>query len=106
MKNDSLYKKHMLDAIARVEHYLSGIPFEEFAKREMLRSATVRELEIIGEASRHLSEEYKNSTSEIPWRDIGDMRNKLIHEYFDVDIKAIWKTVQDDLPPLKVALQK
>ncbi len=106
MRDDLLYIRHMLDAITSIERYVAGVSFEEFTKREMMRNAVVRELEIVGETSRHLSEEYKSGTKNIPWRDVGDMRNKLIHEYFDVDIDAVWKTVCDDLPLLKVELKK
>lgn len=61
----------------------------------------MREIEIIGEASKNFSPEFKEKTYEIPWRDIVGMRNKLIHDYFDVDIEAVWKTVLEDLPFLK-----
>jgi uncharacterized protein with HEPN domain len=68
--------------------------------------AIVRNLEIIGEAARNIPEEIKRKYPEIPWRDIGDTRNKILHEYFGMNLEIIWKTIQDDLPDLKPKIQK
>jgi uncharacterized protein with HEPN domain len=106
MKKDSVYIKHILDSIQNIEEYTAGMNREDFFSEnsKMVRSAVVREFEIIGEATGRLSDKLKRDNSEIPWRDIQDMRNKLIHEYFGVDIGIIWKTVESDLPVLKSIL--
>jgi uncharacterized protein with HEPN domain len=65
----------------------------------------VRELEIIGEASKNLSAEFKKSLPAIPWKDVAGMRDKLIHEYFGVDLETVWQTVKEDIPLLKKVLK-
>ena len=61
----------------------------------------IREFEIIGEATKNLSQEFKERFNDIEWRDIVDFRNLLIHEYFGVDIDIVWNTIHEDLPKLK-----
>ena len=67
----------------------------------MMVDAVVKELEIIGEAANNLSPEFQQAHPEIPFRDIIDMRNFLIHEYFGINTKTVWDTCKNDLPPLK-----
>ena len=85
---------------------MSGVEYEDFLGNKLKQDGIIRELEIIGEASKQLSLEFKEKYSDIPWKDIAGMRDKLIHEYFGVDLNAVWETVEDDLPILKSALQK
>lgn len=66
----------------------------------------IRALEVIGEAARHIPKSVRARYTEVPWEEIVGMRNIVIHEYFGVDLKVIWKTVRQDLPPLRVALAK
>jgi len=101
MKDDSDYLKHILESIENIEDYLEGFDFESFSKDRKTISAVVRELEIIGEATSNLSEKFKKDNFEIPFRDIIDMRNRLIHEYFGVNKKIVWETCQEDLRELK-----
>ena len=70
------------------------------------QDAVLRNLEVVGEAARHITKETKKNYSEIPWRQIVDMRNKVIHEYFGVDLKILWKTVQEDIPYLEKEIKK
>jgi len=70
----------------------------------MLTDAIIRNMEIIGEASKHLSSDMRKKYKDIPWQMMVSMRNKMTHEYFGVDIKILWKTIKDDLPPLKKQL--
>lgn len=108
MEKDEVYFRHILDAIESIEKYVNGVNKEEFVKKEkqMMQDAVVREFEIIGEAVGRLSEEIKKGNSDLPWRDISDMRNKLIHEYFGVDLAVVWKTIEADLPMLKASIIK
>lgn len=91
MERDEAFLKHILDAIDSIEAYTKGMSKEEFIKKEnrMAQDAVIREFEIIGEAVGRLSEEVKKESPELPWREIADMRNKLIHEYFGVDLVVV-----------------
>ena len=95
----------ILDAIAKIERYVEGLTFEQFHTDDKTVDAVVRNLEIIGEAVRHLSASQEGLPSETPWADIAGMRNILIHEYFGVDLNIIWHTIVEDLPKLKAQVQ-
>lgn len=98
---DSVYLRHILEAIKSIEEYLKDFNYESLLKDKKTVAAVVREMEIIGEAANNLSDDFKKSHPEIPFRDMSDMRNVLIHEYFGVNIKIVWDTCQIDLPKLK-----
>jgi len=100
MRNDRAYLTHIRDAIDTIEEYLEVVSYEEFTSNKMIIDAVVRELEIIGEASNNLSEEFRERHPDIVWRRMKDMRNFLIHEYFGVNIKIVWDTCKEDLPKL------
>jgi uncharacterized protein with HEPN domain len=95
----------ILDAIARIQRYVEGLTFEQFQADQKTIDAVVRNLEIIGEAVRHLSASQERLPGETPWVDIAGMRNILIHEYFGIDLKIIWHTIVEDLPKLKVQVR-
>jgi len=105
MEKDRLYIKHILDAILAIDQFTMNVEFEGFLKNKLLQDGVVRELEIIGEASKKLSSDFKDSHKELPWQDITGMRDKLIHEYFGVDLIVVWETVKQDLPNLKQKLE-
>ena len=96
----------ILEAIARIERYVDGLTFEQFQADQKTVDAVVRNLEVIGEAVRHLSTDLESLPGDVPWTDIAGMRNILIHEYFGVDLSIIWQTLNEDLPALTVQLQK
>jgi len=100
-KDETVYIKHILDAIARIERYLAGISYDRFNEDTLIQDGVIRQLEIIGEASKRLSDDSKASFEDIPWKDIAGMRDKLIHDYLGTDIKAMWDTAKDDIPSLK-----
>ena len=95
----------ILEAIARIEQYVEAVTFERFQADQKTVDAVVRNLEIIGEAVRHLSADQQPLLGGTPWVDIAGMRNILIHEYFGVDVKIIWHTIVADLPELKVRVR-
>ncbi|NUM53184.1 MAG: DUF86 domain-containing protein [Candidatus Hydrogenedentes bacterium] len=100
MTNDRLYLEHIRDAITRIESYTAD-GREVFKNTPHVQDASIRQFEIIGEASKRLSAEVKNRHSEIPWRRIGALRDHLIHRYMHVDLEIIWQIVENDLPQLK-----
>lgn len=104
MAHDEVYVRHILDAISAIESFLDGVDYARFTEDLLIQSAVIRQIEIIGEAARNISDEYRAQHADIPWRDIIGMRSKLIHEYFGVDLEAVWKTAREDIIQLKRAL--
>lgn len=96
MERDDIYKQHILDAISAIEEYIQGRTLDDFINDRLLQDGVVRKLEVIGEASKRLSEEFKSKTG-LPWKKITGTKNKLIHDYFKVDLEAVWKTISEDL---------
>lgn len=106
MKSDLPYLKHILDAISKIEKYVKSMELEKFLKDSKTQDAVVRELEVIGEATKRLSEETRQRCPEVPWTEVAGTRDRLIHAYFDVDLAEVWKTVERDLPQLKRTVKK
>jgi uncharacterized protein with HEPN domain len=92
--------RHMLDATKQSIEYASRHTFEEVRLEPPLQHLFLRNIEIIGEAASKVTDEYRRSHPEVPWRDIIDMRNRIAHGYFDLNLKIIWDTVQEELPKL------
>ena len=101
MKDDRLFIQHILAAVKTVDDYIDGTSRVAFVQNKMLSDAVVRQLEIIGEAARNLSEQCRDAHQDIEWGQIIGMRNRLIHAYFQVDIELVWEIVTTDLPVLK-----
>jgi uncharacterized protein with HEPN domain len=100
-RSDIAYLRHILDAINRIEEYLNGITEADFHNRYLIQDGVIRQIEIISEATKHLSRETRENSSHIPWQEIAGMRDKLTHHYFGVDMEEVWLTAQEDLPTLK-----
>ncbi|MEK7142612.1 MAG: DUF86 domain-containing protein [Patescibacteria group bacterium] len=98
---DQVYLGHILEAIETVEGFIKDKSFVDLGSNKLLIDGIVRELEIIGEAANNISEEFKQKYPEIKWHLMVGMRNRLIHEYFEVDLDVVWKTVQESLLMLK-----
>jgi len=97
--------QHIFDAIKEIESYITNSSYEDFQTNSMMQFATVKQLEIIGEASNQLTEHFKKLYNEIKWREIVGLRNILIHEYFGIDTKIVWDILQIDLPKLKIQIE-
>ena len=100
-KDDSVYLRHVLDAICRIEEYTRDITYRDFLNNHLRQDAVIRQIEVIGEAVKKLSSELKKAHPEVPWKDVAGMRDKLIHDYFGVDLDAVWDTGEKDIPRLK-----
>ena len=106
MTRDNLvYLRHILDAISRIEEYTKGVKRDHFMGSALVQAGVVRELEIIGEATKRLATRIKNKHPKVPWKKIAGMRDKLIHNYFGVDLDAVWETVERDIPALKSQIE-
>jgi uncharacterized protein with HEPN domain len=105
-RDDSGRLQDILDAINRIEFHLRGGNELEFAEDWTRQDAIVHQIEIIGEASRNVSLEFQERHPEIPWSQIIGMRNKIAHDYSDVDVQEIWRTATRDIPQLKQAIAK
>lgn len=105
-KNPLVFLTHILESIKWIEKDTAGFSEQEFDTNVPIQDAVVRRLEIIGEAVRNLPEDFKDEHATIPWQDILDMRNQLIHHYFGVDLHTVWKVIQNDLPPFKKQIQE
>jgi len=95
------YVEDIVTAIADIEQFVKGMEFEEFSKDKKTVFAVVRAIEIIGEAARQIPESLKNKHTEVPWKEMAGIRNKIAHEYFGVDVEVIWDTVKRNIPELK-----
>ena len=92
---------HIIDAINEIEFYNKNANFEKFKNTSIIRFASIKQLEIIGEATNRISDEIKTLYPNIQWQKIVGLRNILIHEYFGVDAKIVWDIIQNDMPILK-----
>jgi uncharacterized protein with HEPN domain len=103
MKLDRDYSDYLddiLDAIQKAADFVGDMSFEQFSKDDKTVFAVIRALEIVGEASKNIPERVKTNNTEIPWREMAGIRDKLIHDYFGINLEVVWKTVKEDLPPL------
>lgn len=89
--------EHILQAIERIRRYTKGKTFDDFIADDMMYYAVVKNIEIIGEASNMLTEEFRNTHPDTPWKLVNGMRNYIVHEYFQVDNNVVWDVITGDL---------
>lgn len=99
-RDEHLFLQDIVDSVNAILEFTADLDANQFATNRLVHSATIREFEIIGEATIHLSTELLKKYDTIAWRDLKDFRNILIHEYFGVDHQIVWNTIQNDLPKL------
>ena len=95
-----------INAIQKIERYTRGMAREAFAADDMAIDAVVRNLIVLGEASRHIPPAVETRHPEVPWEKMRGIRNVVVHEYFGVDAEILWQTARDDLPPLLPLLER
>lgn len=96
----------IIEAIESVLEYTRGMSYAQFDRDRKTIDAVIRNFIIIGEAASHLSEDFLKNHPDLPWRDMRDMRNIIVHEYFGVDNMVIWETLKKNLPPILPLLRK
>jgi len=96
----------ILDCIVKIQRYTKGYTFDDFQDDDKTIDSVLRNLEIIGEAARHVPAEIRAQHSDLPWVEMLTMRNIVIHEYHGVNLRIIWQTVKEDLPPLLPRLKR
>jgi len=106
LKHDLIRVRHMIDAAGEALSFARGKSREDFHKDRMLLLSLIKEIEIIGEASSKITDEFRQKHPEVPWAHIVAMRNRLIHAYFDIDADRVWDTINSDLPSLLNQLKK
>ena len=104
--NLPIYLKDIKIAIISIEKFIEGLDFEQFKLDDKTSSAVIRKFEIIGEATKNIPDTIRKEYSQIPWKDITGMRDKLIHAYSEVDLKLVWATIHQRLPDLKSIIEK
>jgi len=100
-KDESVYVRHMLDAIDRIGQYLEGVDRANFLEDSLLQDGVIRQFEILGEAAGRVSRETCSAAPETPWAKVTGMRHRLIHDYFEVDTAMVWKAASVDLTDLR-----
>jgi uncharacterized protein with HEPN domain len=104
-KDDSVFLNHIVDGAKLIGEYLSGASRDGFVANRMVQDAVIRELEVIGEATKNISEDLRSKYPDIPWNKMSGMRDKLIHGYFGVDLDAVWDTATKDIPELAIRIE-
>lgn len=94
------------EAIRRITEYVAAVQYEIFIGDIKTQDAVIRNLEILGEATKHLTEELKTNHPEIPWKSLAGVRDRLIHHYFGVNLDIVWQIVTTELPPVALLLEK
>jgi len=99
-----LFVEDILESVDKIERYVKGISYGNFVENEMIIDAVIRNLEVIGEASKNIPENIREQYTTIPWRRIIGLRNIMIHGYFGIDLSIIWEIITKNLPETKPSI--
>ncbi len=99
------YLNDILGNIKDINIFIEGIDYEDLKSDKKTQYAVIRCLEVIGEAAKKIPDKSRTKYPAIPWPEISGMRDKLIHDYFGIDLETVWDTIQEDLLPLKKAVE-
>jgi uncharacterized protein with HEPN domain len=106
MRDYTLYLKDILAAIDSIERFTAGMDLDTFQADDKTTSAVMRKLEVIGEAAKQIPDQICQRYTQVPWREMAGMRDKLIHFYFGVDYRLVWRTIEERLPQVKREIQR
>lgn len=105
-RDDCLYLEHILEAMDKIYRYTLNLDYPAFVSESLIQDGVIRQLEIMGEATKNISIPTRDLCPDIPWKDIAGMRDILIHQYFGVDLHAVWDTAREDIPPLRGKIEQ
>jgi len=100
------YVQDIFDSIKETKEFIKGMEFEDFVEDRKTINAVVRSLEVIGEATKNIPDSLREKYPQIPWKRMTGMRDKLIHEYWGVDLEIVWEVINNELPSVKPLIQK
>lgn len=100
-KNPKIFLQHIIECIEEIKKHIKGVSEKQFMDDVKTQDAVIRRIEIIGEATKNLPSDFKKKNPQIEWREIAGMRDKLIHEYFGVNIDLVWVVIKNDIPKFK-----
>ena len=100
------YINDILDAMTKAQEFVQGFSYNKFLKDDKTQFAVVRAIGIIGEATKNIPVSVRKKYPQIQWREIAGMRDKIVHEYFGLNLKVIWRTVKEDIPTVKPLFEK
>ena len=101
IKDPLVYLVDILESITQIQEYVGGLTRQEFNDNELIQDAVIRRLEIIGEATKRLDDDFRHEFPQIPWKNMTGLRDVLAHDYSEVDLDQIWLVIKDDLPGLE-----
>ncbi|MCB0519334.1 MAG: DUF86 domain-containing protein [Lewinellaceae bacterium] len=102
---DRLYLEHILSCIRQIAAYIAGMDKQSFDENALVQDGCIRQLEIIGEATKRVSDELRTNNPHLPWKQMAGMRDVLIHDYLYVDLDIVWKTASESIPALEPAIE-
>ncbi len=106
MRNQNIYLKDIIESINKIIEFVESMTFEEFQEDDKTSSAVIRKFEILGEATKNITDDTRTKYPKIPWKEMAGMRDRLIHSYFGIDYKLVWTTIKNSIPNLKTMIEE